>query len=113
MESLRDCLLNEDYNDYYAKYSREGAGRKIGDKDIEKFEFEYKSKPGGNVDAAGRALLPGDIVAFMRRTGTGGMVLGRVTSIKKRVSILTEFDRIVTMDGSQCCLVMRNGQMVE
>ena len=113
MESLKEYLVNEDYNDYYAKYSREGAGRKINGENIEKFEFDYKSKPGGNVDAAGREIVPGDVVAFMRRTGTGGMVLGRVTGVKKRISILTEFDRVVTMDGSQCCLVMRDGQMVE
>lgn len=77
------------------------------------FHFKKFGIPGGINDAAGRTLQEGDIVAFMRRAGTGGMEMGVVQSVaKKRVVINTEVRNTVTLDGSQVCLVQRGSNVV-
>lgn len=76
------------------------------------FNFKKFGTPGGMNDAAGRTLQEGDIVAFMRRAGTGGMEMGVVQSVKKRVTINTESRNTVTLDGSQICLVQRGNLVV-
>jgi len=76
------------------------------------FNFKKFGTPGGINDAAGRTLQEGDIVAFMRRAGTGGMEMGVVQSVKKRVTINTESRNTVTLDGSQICLVQRGNLVV-
>lgn len=78
-----------------------------------KLDFEKFGTPGGPNDAVGRKLQPNDIVAFMRRAGTGGMEVGIVTSVAKRVTMTTEVGNTVTLDGSQICLVKRDNDVVK
>ena len=74
--------------------------------------FQKPGTPGGINDAVGRTLQEGDIVAFMRRAGTGGMEIGTVININKRPVIWTEEETQVSLDGSQICLVKRGNNIV-
>lgn len=78
------------------------------------FNFKKFGNPGGLNDAAGRTLQVGDIVAFMRRAGTGGMELGVVSGLgNKRPNIQTESGNSVSLDGTQICLVQRGNLVVQ
>jgi hypothetical protein len=79
-----------------------------------KFDFKRFGTPGGLNDAAGRTLQVGDVVAFMRRAGTGGMELGVVSGLgNKRPNIQTEDGNSVSLDGSQICLIQRGNNVVQ
>lgn len=99
-------------NKFFAKQYSIKAGNNAGGLTMD-FNFKKFGIPGGINDAAGRTLQEGDIVAFMRRAGTGGMEMGVVQSVaKKRVVINTEVRNTVTLDGSQVCLVQRGSNVV-
>ena len=75
-------------------------------------DFEFFGTPGGTNDCAGRTLMEGDVVAFMRRAGTGGMEIGTIIGVKKRPVIYTRDGNQVSLDGTQVCLVKRGNNVV-